>query len=191
MPKECPGGAGGRGEADRIGKRTMMSGATQTTRKQVVVDMADMKTSNDPSGVLSTYVLGSCVAVAIHDAQAKVGGLLHFIMPESTINVQKALQNPYIFADTGIPLLFRSAYKLGAAKERIVCRLAGASNVLDPGKVFNVGLLNHLAATNVLSKNNVKVSREYVGGLSGMTLTMHIGTGSAVVTLPNGEKLEL
>jgi chemotaxis protein CheD len=96
-----------------------------------------------------------------------------------------------LFADTGIPLLFRSAYKLGAAKERIVCRLAGASNVLDPGKVFNVGLLNHLAATNVLSKNNVKVSREYVGGLSGMTLTMHIGTGSAVVTLPNGEKLEL
>jgi chemotaxis protein CheD len=169
----------------------MRSNTTRTKHKQIVVDLADMKTSNDSSGVLSTYVLGSCVAVAIYDPEARVGGLLHFIMPESVINVQKALQNPYIFADSGIPLLFRSAYRLGAAKERIVCRLAGASNVLDPEDVFNVGRLNHKAATNVLIKNNVRVSKEYVGGLAGMTLTMHIGTGLAEVIKPNGEKIQL
>lgn len=169
----------------------MSKSPTGIIGKQVIVDMADMKTSDDPAGVLCTYVLGSCLAVAIYDPVVHVGGLLHFIMPEAALNTQKALQNPYLFADTGIPLLYRSAYKMGAVKERIICRLAGGANVLDPNQVMNFGVRNHLAAKTVLSKNNVQIAGERVGGLAGMNLTLHLATGRAVVTLPNGEESEL
>lgn len=167
-----------------------MSGSG-TIRKQVIVGMADMKASNDPVGLLCTYVLGSCVAVSVYDPVVKVGGILHFMLPESAINTQKALQNPYFFADTGIPLLFRSAYRLGAEKERIICRMAGASNVIDPSNIFKVGMQNHLAAMKILVKNHVAVASEYVGGLSAVTLKLHLNTGRAVVSLPSGEEMEI
>lgn len=162
-----------------------------TFYKQVIVDLADMKATNNPGGQMTTYALGSCVAVAIHDPVAHVGALLHFMLPDSGINRQKALLNPFIFADTGIPLLFRRAYKLGAVKEQIICKLAGASNVLDPGNFFNIGLRNHMAAVKVLNQNNVQVQGEYVGGTSGMTMTLHMSTGRVVVTMPSGDEVEI
>ena len=157
----------------------------------VVVDIADMKATNNPRGQISTYALGSCVAVAIYDPEAHIGALLHYILPESVIQREKAMVNPFLFADTGIPLLFRRAYKLGASKERIVCRLAGASNVLDPNNFFNVGMRNHVAAKKILSKNNVEIYSEFVGGLKGVTLTMHMNNGRVIVKTPRGEDIEL
>ena len=76
----------------------------------VVVGMADCQVSNSRDQVLVTYALGSCIAVAIHDPVAGVGGMLHYMLPESAISPAKAGENPYMFADTGIPLLFRRAY---------------------------------------------------------------------------------
>jgi chemotaxis protein CheD len=168
--------------------RTVSSG---TGRKQVIVGMADMKATNETCGVLSTYVLGSCLAVSVFDPLAGVAGMLHFLLPDSAINIQRALQNPYLFADTGIPLLFRSAYKLGAEKERIVCRVAGGSHFLDPENMFDVGEQNYQVAVRILGKNNVKIDKEYVGGLAGIMLNLHLGTGRTTVSLPGGEEIEL
>jgi len=70
--------------------------------------------------------LGSCIAVAIYDAVAGVAGMLHFMLPESSIDPDRARERPYMFADTGIPRLFRAAYQRGAEKERIMVRVAAA-----------------------------------------------------------------
>jgi chemotaxis protein CheD len=153
--------------------------------------MADMKATDYSSGQMTTSALGSCLAVAIYDPVVHVAGLLRFMLPDSRINREKALQNPFLFADTGIPLLFRRAYKLGAVKDRIVCKLAGASNVLDPTHFLELGVRNHLAACQVLRKNNVKVSGECVGGIAGMDLTMDMETGRIVVSQPYGGVVEL
>src|SRR5436305_4658403 len=103
----------------------------------VVVGVADCRVTSDVSNVLITYALGSCIAVAIYDPVAKVGGLLHFMLPESGIDPEKARTNPYMFADTGIPLLFRRSYQRGAAKQRLVIDIAGGAQVMDEGGVFN------------------------------------------------------
>ena len=49
----------------------------------VVVGVADCQVTNDVSNVLITYALGSCIAVSIYDPVARVGGLLHFMLPEA------------------------------------------------------------------------------------------------------------
>jgi chemotaxis protein CheD len=144
---------------------------------QVVVGMADCQISKSPEAVLVTYALGSCIAVAIHDAVAGVGGLLHYMLPESGISPARAAENPYMFADTGIPLLFRRAYEQGAEKRRLVVRVAGGAQVMDKEGVFNIGKRNYLALRKILWKAGVLVEGEDVGGNTSRTVRLEVGSG--------------
>ena len=76
---------------------------------KIIVGMADMQVTNTPEATLITYALGSCIGVTLYDPSAKVGGLLHFMLPESQLDPQKAQRKPWMFADTGIPLFFKEA----------------------------------------------------------------------------------
>ena len=96
--------------------------------KSVVVGISDCKVSNDQDSVLVTYALGSCIAVALYDPMAKVGGLLHYMLPESALDAQKAKQNPYMFADTGIKALLEAVTANGGQPRRMVVRLAGGAH---------------------------------------------------------------
>ena len=83
---------------------------------ELIVGISDLKVSNNPADVLITYALGSCIGVAVFDPKARVGGLLHFMLPDSILNPNKARTMPAMFADTGITLLFKSCYAVGAEK---------------------------------------------------------------------------
>jgi chemotaxis protein CheD len=143
----------------------------------LVVGVGDCQISHDHEHVLVTYALGSCIAVAIHDAAAGVGGLLHFMLPESSIDRTKAASRPYMFADTGIPMLFRNAYDHGAEKRRLTVRLAGGAQVMDDQGVFNIGKRNYLAVKKILWKAGVLIHGEAVGGESSRTVRLEVGTG--------------
>jgi chemotaxis protein CheD len=143
----------------------------------IVVGVADCQISNGRDDVLVTYALGSCIAVAIHDPVAGVGGMLHYMLPESGIDHGKAEKNPYMFADTGIPLLFRRAYERGAEKRRLVVRAAGAARVVGTEDVFKIGQRNYLAMRKILWKAGVLVQAEDVGGSISRTLRMEVGSG--------------
>ena len=165
--------------------------AAPSTLTQIIVDLADMKSTNNVAARLTSAVLGSCAALAIYDPVAKVGGLLHFFLPESILDRQRALQNPYIFADTGIPLLFRRCYKLGAVKERVICKLAGGGTVIDKAKVFEMGTLNYESARKVLVANGVAITAEKVGGHGGMMVSLMMDTGRVVIKMSSGEEVDL
>jgi chemotaxis protein CheD len=144
---------------------------------KVIVGMADMKVSNDPASSIVTFSLGSCIGLCIHDPVARVGGILHFMLPESKLSPDKAVQKPYMFADVGIPLLFHEAYGLGAVKERIVVKAAGGAQILDPAGLFNIGKRNILAMRKILWQNGVMLGATAVGGSSNRTVTLDVGTG--------------
>jgi len=143
----------------------------------MIVGVSDMKVSNDPNSVLITYSLGSCIGLAVYDSVARVGGILHLMLPESGIDTAKAQKNPYMFADTGIPTLFKSAYKLGAKKQRMKTIVVGGAQVLDQKGFFNIGKRNHLAVKKMLWKNNVIIDHEDVGGNVNRTLKLAVKNG--------------
>lgn len=143
----------------------------------IVVGVSDMKVSNDPESVLVTYSLGSCIGVAVYDVAARVGGLLHFMLPESSLDPSKAEKNPHMFADTGIPALFKATYALGAAKQRMKVIVVGGAQVLDQAGFFNIGKRNHMAVRKIFWKNNVMVNFEDVGGNSNRTVKLTIRDG--------------
>lgn len=156
----------------------------------LVVDIADLQVSNDPGVELVTYSLGSCIGVAIWDPETRVGGMIHYMLPESSLSQDKAKANPAMFADTGIPVLFRSAYNLGAAKKRLVIKVAGGSSLLDDNGTFNIGKRNYLALRKIFWKNGVLIDSEHVGGQLSRTVRMNVGTGRISLRI-RGEEIEL
>src|SRR5580692_4958083 len=97
----------------------------------LVVGISDCKVTRDAESVLVTYALGSCIAVAMHDPVSKASGLLHYMLPESSIDMKKAERNPFMFADTGIPRLIEALKAAGGDGKRMLVRLTGGAQLLD------------------------------------------------------------
>lgn len=152
----------------------------------LIVGVADMKVSNDPEAVLVTHSLGSCIGIAIYDPMAKAGGLFHYMLPESRLDGIKARKNPYMFGDTGIPLLFKEVYKLGAKKNRLKIIVAGGAQILDQKGLFNIGKRNHTLLRKMFWKNDVMIDFEDVGGNVNRTLKLEIKNGQAWLKVSGG-----
>lgn len=150
-----------------------------------------MKISSDVESVLVTYSLGSCIGIAVYDPVARVGGILHFMLPDSSIDPVKADRNPYMFADTGIPRLFKAAYQLGAKKQRMKIIVAGGAQILDQKGFFNIGKRNHLAVRKMFWKNNVMIDYEDIGGNVNRTVRMAVGSGKVWLKVSGREMVEI
>jgi chemotaxis protein CheD len=146
---------------------------------KIIVGVGDMQLSNNPEAILATYSLGSCICVAIYDPLVKVGGLLHYMLPESSLNTSNAQKNPYMFGDSGIPLLFKESYKLGAKKSRLKVMVLGGAQILDQNGLFNIGKRNHTVVRKMFWKNNVMVDFEAVGGVVNRTIKLALNDGEA------------
>ena len=156
-----------------------------------MVGVADMKVSNQQGEVLVTHALGSCIGVAIYDPTAKVGGILHYMLPESTLDPGKAQEHPQMFADTGLPLLFRECYRLGAQKSRLRVKIAGGSQVLGNREFFQIGRRNYAALRKIFLKNNVLIDNEDVGGTKARTLFLEMATGNVWIKVMGQNTIEL
>jgi len=144
---------------------------------KIVVGVGDMQVCKGPDDSIVTYSLGSCIGLCIYDPVARVGGILHYMLPESKISPEKAAANPYMFADTGIPALFKKAYTLGAVKGRMTVRAAGGAQILDAAGLFNIGKRNILEMRKILWQNGVTLGASEVGGTVNRTVTMEVATG--------------
>lgn len=157
----------------------------------VVVGVADMKVSNQAGHLLVTHALGSCIGVAIYDPQTRVGGILHYMLPESSLDPGRAVENPFMFADTGVPRLFRECYALGAAKARLQVKVAGGGQVLGGQEHFQIGRRNYAALRKLFLKNNVLVDNEEVGGSKARTLFLDLLSGRVWVKIIGQHTVEL
>ena len=150
----------------------------------VIIGVADCHVTNDASEVLVTYALGSCIAIAIHDPVARVGGLLHFMLPEASPDALQAGKSPYMFADSGIPMMFREAYEKGAQKRRMRVRVAGGARIMDEGGIFNIGQRNCLAMRKIFWKAGIIIHGEETGGKSARTVRLEMSSGRFFLKSP-------
>ena len=152
---------------------------------RVVVGVADLGVSNNPVNTLSTYALGSCVAVVLYDPVVPVGGLLHFMLPEANVSPAKALTQPAMFADTGVPLLLRSFIGLRGDLQRARVFLAGGACILCTTDTFRIGERNIRASTNYMAKYGLLVRHSDLGGTINRTVHLNIGTGAVTLKTPD------
>lgn len=161
--------------------------------RTVNIPIGEYAVSKSPGDVLTTHALGSCVAVCVWDPVARVSAMLHFLLPDSSINKTRAQTQPATFADSGIPLLFQDAYRHGLTKARAIVKLVGGAEVQadQPLGMFNVGMRNVLAARSVLWKNGVLVKSELVGGTVARTVRLWADSGRMRVTSGQDVSMDL
>jgi chemotaxis protein CheD len=152
--------------------------------QRVVVGIGEIGVSNNPSITLSTYALGSCVGVVAFDPLMQAGGLLHIMLPESAISADKALVQPAMFADTGLPLLFRALIGLKADPSRIRIFVAGGASVWCANDSFKIGERNIRATASYLEGQGYRVRQSDVGGTVNRTVHLNVGTGEITLKSP-------
>jgi chemotaxis protein CheD len=156
--------------------------------EKLVVGVADLVVSGNSRAQVVTYALGSCLGVIAYDPVARVGGLLHVMLPDSTIDSAKAASQPHMFVDTGVPRLFREAYKLGAVKERMIVKVAGGAAVQSGSDMFEIGKRNLIALRKILWKNSVMVKAQDVGGSCSRTVTLDLSTGGVTLRIDGTDR---
>ncbi len=146
-----------------------------------VVYVGDMKTG-EREDVLVTHALGSCLGLMVYDPVAQVGGLLHAMLPLSSINPQKARANPFMFVDTGVPVLFKTLYSMGGRKSRLIVKAAGCGRPLGNDEMFKIGERNYTVLKKLLWKNNVLLESQDVGGAASRTVHFDLSTGRTTIS---------
>jgi chemotaxis protein CheD len=154
------------------------------------VGISEMCFGTAPGDLLVTHALGSCIGVTLHDEEASVGGILHYMLPNSSLDPVKAEKTPLMFGDTGIPAFFQEAYLLGARKDRLRVTIAGGANVIAGNHNFDIGNRNIIIARKLFWKNNVLIAAEHVGGTIPRTLYIEVGSGRTWFS-SRGQTMEL
>ena len=156
----------------------------------LTVDISDLKVSESPGDLLVTYALGSCIAVMVHDPVRVAAGMIHYMLPLSELSREKAQARPAMFADTGVPLLFQTMYRLGCDKRNLVVKVAGGGALYDDQGIFAIGQRNYTALRKMFWKAGVLIAAEDVGGSRSRTARLHVGTGRCTVA-SQGQEVEL
>jgi chemotaxis protein CheD len=150
--------------------------------REVVVRVADLRCGL-ADDTLVTVGLGSCVAILLHDAEARVGGMAHILLPSPALSRRDG--NPAKFPQTAVPRLLELMTADGAKPQRITARLAGGASMfasLAPPGTIQMGERNLVAARQVLDSHRVPLVGEAVGGDFGRTVRFRVCDGRVEIS---------
>ncbi len=157
---------------------------------RIIVNVSDIKVSSNPYEELITYALGSCLGVAIYDPVAMVGGLLHVMMPLSSVDAEKAKKNPAMYVDTGVFSLLQQCYDLGATKKNLKIYVAGGASMKQSNgnDYFKIGKRNFTVFRKMLWKNGFMIHAQDVGGDKSRTMLLRLSDGLVTINKQPMEK---
>ena len=131
--------------------------SVQQTRLHVI--QGDFAVSNDPQVMLTT-ILGSCVAACMHDPEAGVGGMNHFLLPGG--RQAKPGPDSRRYGVQSMELLLNALYSIGARRERLQVRLFGGARVIEG--LSDIGAQNAAFAEQFLKDEGICLTGGSLGG---------------------------
>ena len=143
----------------------------------VKVGMADLNICKSPD-VITTLGLGSCIGLTLYDPVTKIGGMVHYMLPDST--QVRNNENIAKFADTGIDELLKRVVAAGASRQRLVAKIAGGAKMFETtgvSAIGNIGARNAEAAKQILKQKGIRLVAEDTGLNYGRTVELHCETG--------------
>jgi len=123
-------------------------------------------------------VLGSCIAVCLHDPVAQVGGMNHYMLPEPGRDAVDLAR----FGSYAVELLIAELQKLNAERRRLVAKVFGGAHVLSvPESGASVPSQNIAFIDELFAEERIAVLARDVGGHSPRSVRFHATTGRAFV----------
>ncbi|RHW39622.1 chemotaxis protein CheD [Lysinibacillus yapensis] len=127
---------------------------------------------------IRTSGLGSCVGVVLYDETKNIAGLVHIMLPESTLSRTQTI-NEAKFADTGIKALINQLKLAGVQPFRLKAKIAGGAQMFkfaSDKDTMRIGPRNVEAVKTELAKNKIPIIAEDTGGGSGRTIEFNPAT---------------
>ena len=145
----------------------------------LTVNAVEMNVSKDPRDTIVAPSIGAGLAVVIYDPQVRAGGILHFLLPDSTVmDSDNAKQFPCAFADTGLKRFIDTVDSMGVQQSRLRTILVGGAQAVNPPNILNFGKRNIDAATRILNAQGLKIDKLEVGGHAARTIQLKIKDGT-------------
>ena len=139
-------------------------------------------TSSDT--VLST-VLGSCVAACLHDREAGVAGMNHFMLPDDGEAGPGAPRRDATesmrYGAYAMDVLIRELVRVGARRERLQAKVFGGGAVLANMTTLNIGDRNADFVLRYLRNERIEVAAQDLRGPHARRVCFLPSTGKAIV----------
>ncbi|MGB8811733.1 MAG: chemotaxis protein CheD, partial [Paracoccaceae bacterium] len=150
-----------------------IEGMSAVADRTSAVVQGEYRVSEDPSEVLST-VLGSCVAVCMHDPVRKLGGMNHFLLPYGQ---EEGLSRPVRYGLFAMETLINALMKQGAKKSRLQAKLFGGARI--SADLRDIGQSNAAFAREFLVTEGIQCLGESLGGVNARRVNYRPATGQA------------
>lgn len=154
--------------------------------KIVKVGIAQMDVAKSPD-TIRTSGLGSCVGVVLYDETKKIAGLVHVMLPDSSLSRTETI-NTAKFADTGVKALLDKLLIEGAQKYRLKAKIAGGAQMFQfssAKEMMRIGPRNVEAVKKVLNELGIPLIAEDTGGNSGRTIEFDPATSKLMIRTVN------
>lgn len=152
----------------------------------IKVGIAQMDVVRVPK-TIRTSGLGSCVGVVLYDESTKTAGMIHVMLPDSTLGKVDSL-NVAKFADTGIDALIQLLKVEGVQPFRLKAKIAGGAQMFkftSDKDSMRIGPRNVEAVKAQLRKNGIPIVAEDTGGSSGRTIEFNPATSKLNIRTVN------
>lgn len=150
---------------------------------ELIVRVADLRVGR-LDDELVTIGLGSCVAIILHDAEARVGGLAHVLLPSPALSRLND-DRPGKVPQTAVPAMLSQMAALGARSSRVTARLVGGASMfasLNAPGTIQMGERNVVASRQVLAQHGLAITGEAVGGDFGRTVRLRTADGRVEIS---------
>jgi len=155
----------------------------------IIVGMADLNVTKAP-GALTTLGLGSCVGIALYDANTKVAGLAHIMLPDSTQMQNNS--NIAKFADTALVKLIDDMSRMGARRDSLKAKIAGGAQMFafnSTNESMRIGDRNVEATLRLLKQYNIPLLGRDTGDNYGRTVELYADDGHFLIkTIGHGNR---
>ncbi len=106
-------------------------------------------------------VLGSCVSACIRDTVTGIGGMNHFMLPDSAAaDKDSPVSESMRYGTYAMEVLINQLLRNGARRENLEAKIFGGGNVLKSFTTINVGDRNAIFVRKFLKEERIRVTSE-------------------------------
>lgn len=131
--------------------------------------------------MLIVTVLGSCVSACIRDRVSGVGGMNHFMLPDSGGDADNPVSASMRYGTYAMEVLINELLKAGAKRENMEAKVFGGGNVLRGFTAINVGERNAKFVLDYLRAERMRVTAEDLNDIYPRKVYFFPRTGKVLV----------
>ena len=131
--------------------------------------------------MLIVTVLGSCVSACIRDRVSGVGGMNHFMLPDTGGDADNPVSASMRYGTYAMEVLINELLKAGAKRENMEAKVFGGGNVLRGFTAINVGERNAKFVLDYLKAERMRVIAEDLNDIYPRKVYFFPKTGKVLV----------